>query len=393
MDLRVDGDNRITSSGAQSAHAQNAWDHSAEVSGETRGEVEFHGLSSRKKPAVQRELRETPIERKNPKSPPEPPRKKSPEPPQELPEEPVTPEPFDEETFQEMKERELRRKKRMRKVSLIAGLVFLVGILGFLVYRFIRVEKIVVQGNQELTADYITELSGIQMGQHIFTIDMDGLERGLSSDPRVEYEGMKYEFPNCIVLRMKECMPVARFDVDGWNLLIDENGKAISLSEESGDGFPLIEGMSVTKYSLGYPVRTDDTYKQKVLCELLGALEKAQYTDRIARIDISSVSNIKLYNQTGLEIGFGAAENFELKTKWMKAVVEKLAEQGLTQGKLDVYSGEQAIYSKSEESGAGDIILNYQDWDYTTDPDPDDPDPSEPVPEDNLTEPLEPAGE
>lgn len=266
-------------------------------------------------------------------------------------------------------EREARRKKRIRQISVIAAAVFIVGILGFLVYRFIRVEELVVTGNAELTAEYIVNLSGIETGQHVFTIDMDEMKTGLSGDPRIEYEGMEYHFPNRIELKIVECMPVARFEIDGGNsLLIDKNGKAVGVSDRAGEGLTLIEGLNLSEYSIGYSVRTEDTYKQKMLCELLNVLAEAEYTQEIERIDISLTSNLKLYNRTGMEIDYGAAEDFALKTKWMKAVLAKLSDQGITEGKLDVYSEEQAIYSRPENTTDSSAIhLNYMDIDYEED--------------------------
>lgn len=386
MDLRIDSDNRITGKEKLSDAQRSPWDHNAEApKKQSSGQLEFGGLSKKKpqKPTQQpAKLQETPIvkkqENREQASPSGEPRRPRPS-QQPVVEEVVMPEefvesmipeyhreePMDPEAYREQLERERIRRKKIIRASVIAAAVFIVGIMAFLVYRLIRVEEIVVMGNEQLSAEYITELSDLKKGQHIFAIDMDAMEAGLSSDPRVEFKGMDYEFPDRVVLNIVECMPVARFEIDGGNsLLIDKNAKAIAVADANGEGLMQITGLNLSKYSIGYTVRTEDTYKQKVLCELLAVLQDADYTQMIVQVDISSTSNLKLYHRTGMEICYGSGEDLEIKTKWAKAVISKLAEQGITEGKVDVYSKDQAIYSRPEVPDTPEITLNYIDIHY-----------------------------
>ena len=215
MDIRIDTDNNKIKRGDP---AKKAWNNSAEQYDKSAAqELSFSGLDTPKKKKAQqpRKLMETPIRReperrepekqpaekkvqepkekdpvrrenRAPKGPSEPkkrpPQERRPSPP-EPPEEPI----MTEEEAAEFAAQRENRRRLMTRLSVIAAVVFVIGILSFLVYRFVRAEHITVSGNDDLTADYIVELSGLTKGEHIFAIDMDALEQNFTRDARVDY--------------------------------------------------------------------------------------------------------------------------------------------------------------------------------------------------------------
>jgi len=387
MDIRIDTDDKRIKRGDP---AKSAWNNSAERYDKSAAqELSFSGLDAPKKknkPKQPQKLMETPIRRESVRREPvreqHEPVRRAPQPRPEKPQPKQQERPHREQrsvpqetaveipimTAEEAAEYAAQREKRRRittRISVIAAIVFVIGILAFLVYRFVRIEHITVSGNDELSAEYITELSGLQMGEHIFTIDMDALKSSFARDARVEYLDMEFTFPNSVELQIKECLPVAKFALsDGGYLLIDNSGKAVDEKQEIREHI-LIEGLAITDYSIGYPIRTGDTYKQSILCELLTALCKADYDGEIDRLEINVITNIKLYNHAGMEIRFGDSENLDLKIKWTKAVVENLAQRGIKEGIVDVYSEDKAIYAQPEtQSASNDVELNYLDIHY-----------------------------
>ena len=87
--------------------------------------------------------------------------------------------------MEEEPELSIKKRRRMsgRGVVILLLTIVLLGGLGFLGYKYIRAEQIIVRGNQKLSSEYIIGLSGIKTGTHVFNVNKDLAKAGVEAGP------------------------------------------------------------------------------------------------------------------------------------------------------------------------------------------------------------------
>lgn len=114
-----------------------------------------------------------------------------------------------------------RRKRRLGKagrIAIIASAVVLVGGIGAVIAlapswgsepgRF-AVARVDVCGNAVLTPDEVVELAGVEIGQELLDVRPAGVERSLSSSPRIGRARVSRSLPDRIEILLEETMPAA----------------------------------------------------------------------------------------------------------------------------------------------------------------------------------------
>lgn len=239
-------------------------------------------------------------------------------------------------------------RRKSHAPRLLFGVIivlFFLGLVGFLGYKYVRTEEIAVEGNTTIDAAYIIALSDIKTGTHVFNIDKGLAEAGIESDPYLIYKNIRYTFPNKITIIVEERIAAACFDFFNAYVIIDEDGLILGHQEiEDQPALPLIQGIDVVEFALGAKVRTDDTAKQADMVKLLAAIRKYALTGRIQQIDFSDRNAITMVLQDGTEVSLGQASQFEEKMEWLYNILLTLEEQGLYGGAIDITSIEAPSY-------------------------------------------------
>lgn len=239
------------------------------------------------------------------------------------------------------------RQYSKKAVALTCLIVLLIGALGFAGYQFLRVNTLEVRGNLDRSAEYIAQLSGIELGSHVFLVDKAQAEQSIATDPFLSLKDIEYSFPDKLTLVVEERRASACFEHNGRYIVTDASGYVLQvLAEGEEPSVPLVDGLHITQYTVCYKTRMDDTFKQSVLEELLVCLREKGLNNLVASIDIETVSEIWMTTVQNLHICLGDSENFEQKLNWVVSVVPALAEEGHFSGTLDVSSASEAVYSQ-----------------------------------------------
>lgn len=281
----------------------------------------------------------------------------------------------------------IKKRRRMsgRGVMILLLTIVLLGGLGFLGYKYIRAEQIIVRGNQKLSSEYIIGLSGIKTGTHVFNVNKDLAKAGVEADPYLTLEGIEYTFPNTITLVVSERQGTACFEFRGAYVVTDSTGFILeSCMEKDRPDLPIIEGINVTEFALGAKIRTDDTYKQDIMTTLLETFAQYNMTDKIARMDLEDVNSITLVLKNGMNANFGQADKIEEKLAWLANILPVLESEGKTGGTIDISSVDMPIYVPPEGTAEPATTTNPTEpaASPAVSPVPDDPAPSDsPQPE------------
>lgn len=130
-------------------------------------------------------------------------------------------------------------------VAIIAmSLVFVFGYDWITQCDYFRAETVEVHGTRRLAEQRVKEAAGIENGVNIFSVNLSTARRRLMALDWVAEAEVKRQFPESMIIRIREHEPVARIDL-GKTFMI--NPKA-EIFREAGEGtfsdLPIIKGVN-----------------------------------------------------------------------------------------------------------------------------------------------------
>lgn len=242
-----------------------------------------------------------------------------------------------------------KKKKRIRPIVILRIFIFtaiLIGI-GYLMFTLetFNLENIKVKGNEKYTENDIISKSNLKMGENIFKqLFLDGKnEIGLSY---VAKSSFGYEFPNTIVITVKERYPayIAQDKNTKKYYMIDNEGYLLEecqLSKRKDE--LLIEGL-VFEENVEFGKKINEVYIKKIdiYNQIKKLIEKNELKGNITKVNFSNSLTI-IYLDDKLKIIFANDSNLEYKVSFLKGIIQKNG--GIIEGTIDM-SIENPVYSK-----------------------------------------------
>lgn len=212
--------------------------------------------------------------------------------------------------------------------------------------RVFVVREVSVEGNELRSDAEIVVRSGIELGQNIYSIDEKQVERNLSGDCYVKFIAMRLDLPDKVTLTVEEREARAAVNCAGVILLIDEEGVILErLSSMPSSDVIVVSGLDVQLSAQGRTIDSARAEQMKNMKDILSALETGELSAQISELNVNDRNNLYLVSRTGVQIILGDANNLSEKLVWAKAVLEKLTEEGVMSGVLDVSTGKNAVYA------------------------------------------------
>lgn len=119
---------------------------------------------------------------------------------------------------------------RLPAFMLSVGLA--VFVLGFLTSSDFLVRSVVVEGNQAAFAGSIVDASGA-LGQSIFRLDTAAVARRVAAHPAVASASVSARFPDTVVVKLTERVPVVVWQVGNRSVEADDHGWVIAEAYDS----------------------------------------------------------------------------------------------------------------------------------------------------------------
>jgi len=233
----------------------------------------------------------------------------------------------------------LRRKKALKTVAVILGVFALL----FVTYEIFTLKTIMVTGCVKVPEEEIVALCGLKTGDSVFFIDTAKAQEALSSDFRIKVLGVTVEYPDRVVIAVKERNPAACIIKSDTMLVIDEEGYLLEIAEKPDKPpYPAVMGLSLEEYSTGARLGASDAFQLDVLCEVLA--ETANAGVEIQSVDVSIPADVAIALKDGFTVELGDDLDLGRKLEIAKASVRKLKEMGKTGGVVNVSSGKDARY-------------------------------------------------
>jgi cell division protein FtsQ len=200
------------------------------------------------------------------------------------------------------------RSGRLPAFLLSVGLAVLV--FGFLFSGDFPVKVVVVQGNKVAYADAITELSGA-MGESIFSVDSQTIAQRVATHPAVASVKVSTEFPDKVVIRLNERVPVLAWHTGDQVALVDERGDVIAIADDSS--LPVIIQTSGNGPTPGTKVTPGIVQAALYLHEQMGA--------KLAQLGYDPTSGLTAQLSDGRTVVLGDGDKIPLKVSVLQTVL------------------------------------------------------------------------
>lgn len=155
--------------------------------------------------------------------------------------------------------------------------------------RVLRVDRIVVHGNERLSdGEVLAVLTGLR-GEHIVWADLSGWRRRLLSSPWVREAALRRSLPSTVEVRVWERRPIAIGRIKDELYLVDERGMVIGEYGPKYADFdlPIVDGLTAA----GTSTMTDEP-RAELAARLIAALApQPAVARRLSQVDVSDLHN------------------------------------------------------------------------------------------------------
>jgi cell division protein FtsQ len=197
--------------------------------------------------------------------------------------------------------------------SLIYAYSFLISI------PYFQAREIMIRGCKELTEKEILSLAAIKPSQNILVVNTDEAARRIRVNPWVKDVSVGREFPDRVVIEIRERTPMALLKKDTAFYLLDMEGVTFKKLEMGDDlDLPILTGFhSSGKLDLPLLERTLQ------MIQYLAKNPDFPNIKAISEINGSERFGLSLFTNTGLCLSLGF-DNYENKLKRLPAIMADL---------------------------------------------------------------------
>ena len=251
--------------------------------------------------------------------------------------------------------RKKKRKHRARALSadgrFLKGIMIaaaaVVAVALLLMSPVCDIQEIHVEGNHIVTMQSISGKIGDFVGTNLFRVNTGEMRDRLLQLPQISDVSISKDyFPPSVTVTVEEAVPAAYIMSGNRRIVINSELKVI---DDSGifdtDELPNISGISLPEYKLNAVISTDIGEKEKILSELLKALEKTGVLYKTTYVNIDDLADIRFNFDNRLEVICGSAVELERKIRMFAETLNSSALSATARGTMDLSVTGQAVYT------------------------------------------------
>ncbi len=237
-----------------------------------------------------------------------------------------------------------RDRRGLRFLLLLAAVCMLIILIRGRIYV---IREIKVTGNSTRSASEIAGQSGLDLGMNIFRVDKAAVERNLSVNNYVELLEVHIETPDKVILEIRERTACAAVNCAGVILVVDEKGYILErlTGVPETDGILVVSGMDVSIGAQGRMIESGVAGQKDAMNRVIEAVRSAGMEKQFSELNVADMDNLYMMSDSGVQVMLGDETQLESKLIWARAVLDKLMQEGVMSGVLDVSSGKNAVYA------------------------------------------------
>jgi cell division septal protein FtsQ len=189
-------------------------------------------------------------------------------------------------------------------ISFVGILVFAV-LLSVLILPPFRVREISVEGNENVSAEEITEVLDGGVNSNILAFNTrKSKENILNTYHYVKSVEIKKVIPSTLVVTVQEYKLRAYVPYMGSYLCIDDEGRVLDVQKNNEKKLPVVDGLNFSEFALGETLQTDNPGSFSTVVQLSKLFEKYELAESINKVDVSDITDIHLYaGKVDIEFG------------------------------------------------------------------------------------------
>ena len=173
----------------------------------------------------------------------------------------------------------------------------------------------------------------------------ESVSRSLSFHSDIKLLDFSVTYPDTAFLSILERQARAAINCAGVILIVDEDGQIMERLSSVPEGSVVVSGMDVSVSAQGRQIESARSWQLKDMREVLSEIDAQNMMSVISELNVADRYNLYLVSNTGVKIVLGDEENMSEKLVWARTVLEKLTEEGVMRGVLDVSTGKNAVYA------------------------------------------------
>lgn len=197
--------------------------------------------------------------------------------------------------------------------------------------RYFLIKTTLVRGCRELTEKEVLALAALKPSQTIMAVNMKAMARRIASHPWVKSVAIGREFPQRLVVDIREREALALCKRAGELYLVDKEGVLFKKLTAGDD----VDAPVLTGYFKEGHLDKELFETTLLLLKSLAAANSFPNLNAVAEINASGVSGLSLYTENGfcLQLGFG---NYQAKLGRLLPVITALNKKNMNSGLLNI---------------------------------------------------------
>ncbi len=228
------------------------------------------------------------------------------------------------------------------------ALLLVVLVVALFLFRdvFLIIRNVHVQGIRQRPWQEVAIAAGFAEPVNYFGVDEIRVREGINSHRYFTYLGMEKEFPNTVILRVRERIPVAYLHYIGVGYLLADDGVVLEQTRDLAltQGYASISGMQLRHIRVGAVPTGLRPQQMTSSLVVLRELAMQGYLQSILDINVAEPSSIYLTTRDGYTIHLGDDRELRAKIGTVRAVVEDLKTRGLNGGVIEATLPGEATY-------------------------------------------------
>ena len=217
------------------------------------------------------------------------------------------------------RKRRSRKKRKIKYGRILMALILILGLVfAFLHLPIFNIKNISINGNIKVESSTILAASNLTTEDNFIFIDMEDVEKRISSITFIDSAKVKRSLPLNIIIEVIERKPASTIKISNKYLLIDKYGIIIDESETLMLNLLLIKGIeNVDNIKLGDKIFDFATEEQN---KLLSEIYDGESLLKFKNINLEeNKAELVLYND--VFVAFGSYNNVEYKLKVLDQMI------------------------------------------------------------------------
>ena len=194
------------------------------------------------------------------------------------------------------KKKKKKKKKNSKKAKIIGfiflALIFIGGIIAFLLSPLFNIKEIVVEKNISIASEKIIALSQIELEENTFKINKKDVIANIKKNPYVNSVKVKRKLPNTVILQIEERQTSFQIEFGTGYVYINNQGYILEISETKLN-VPTIKGIT-GNLEEGNRLNEQDLKKLEDVLKIMKELNATEIGSIVTSIDITKENDYTL---------------------------------------------------------------------------------------------------